>query len=261
MKKLDFGEILELGLCPYDALNDALYRDLRAGNILNMIKTFEEVERIVETYNLPAGEVYATTGKDDLVLFDGKTTFQPLYPIPAYLERVLAEWEKTKKRTEMLEKEGAFDSIFNLMDVVYRGKVLQFQLAHVPPSEQRDLVLSVREMMEYQFGDFDETTTIPVLLETKEGAKDLEALRVMNLPEVVTLYRGEGAKSTPLEKALSWSLSPEQAHFFANRFGSDGKVFQAEIARDAILAYIDSSEEEVLVQYKDLANITEYVHA
>ena len=38
---------------------------------------------------------------------------------------------------------------------------------------------------------------------------------INKLPDRVTIYRGEGDKSTSLDKALSWTLNPQIAYFFA----------------------------------------------
>ncbi|MEC0385646.1 hypothetical protein P8813_21565 [Bacillus velezensis] len=64
--------------------------------------------------------------------------------------------------------------------------------------------------------------------------------------EVLTIYRGQGSKSTHYDEALSWTLSEEVAHFFANRFSDNGAVYRGKVKRENVKGYIER-EEEVLV--------------
>ncbi|MFD2729805.1 hypothetical protein [Enterococcus camelliae] len=74
----------------------------------------------------------------------------------------------------------------------------------------------------------------------------------------ITLYRGEASKSTPIQNSVSWTLDKNKANWFANRFDTVEKhLYSTEVKIDDILAYIDSSEKEVLVPYSKLKNIQE----
>lgn len=93
------------------------------------------------------------------------------------------------------------------------------------------------------------------LADNSEGVKELEEADVVDDEGYVTIYRGEGVRSTPLEKAHSWTLSPE----IANRFGhffENGKVYQAKVKLEKILDFIsEREEEEVWVRYRDIEDI------
>lgn len=80
----------------------------------------------------------------------------------------------------------------------------------------------------------------------KESLKDL--------PNIVTIYRGEGDKSTNYKKAISWTLNVNIANFFAIRnTPSFAYVYTAQIPKEKIIAYINSrDEEEVLVDFNDI---------
>lgn len=69
------------------------------------------------------------------------------------------------------------------------------------------------------------------------------------LPNTVTIYRGEGDESTPIDKALSWTLSKNIAIFFACKNSNEyAKIYTGEVKREAILDYLDyRSEKEILV--------------
>lgn len=73
--------------------------------------------------------------------------------------------------------------------------------------------------------------------------------------DTVTIYRGEGSLSTPYTETYSWTTSLKTAKWFAHRFG-DGNVYRAEVARDAIIDYIDDrNESEVWVRPRDLKRV------
>ena len=69
--------------------------------------------------------------------------------------------------------------------------------------------------------------------------------KFLNLPEVMTVYRGVKPKGEV--HALSWTLSKKKAEWFANRFKSDGTVYRAKIPREHILAYFNCRNEQEVV--------------
>lgn len=67
-----------------------------------------------------------------------------------------------------------------------------------------------------------------------------------NLGETFKVYRGcqEGLN----EDGISWTLRPEKAQWFANRFQKDGVVLEKVIAKqDAVALFIGRNESEVVV--------------
>lgn len=65
------------------------------------------------------------------------------------------------------------------------------------------------------------------------------------LPDVITVYRG--VQYEEHASGISWTLSEEQAEWFADRFDGTGFVFSAKIKKEDIFAYFDSREEEEIV--------------
>ena len=79
------------------------------------------------------------------------------------------------------------------------------------------------------------------------------------LENTVTVYRGVTPYNADNLKGLSWTLNPETAEWFANRFGDDGTVYEAQIEKSHIYAYFSSrNESEIIVDPKYLTDITEY---
>jgi len=78
------------------------------------------------------------------------------------------------------------------------------------------------------------------------------------LPETLTIYRGVPSHNSRNVKALSWTLDRNKAEWFAHRFGEEGTVYEAEIAKDHVLAFFTSrNEAEVVVDPAHLQNITQ----
>ena len=85
-----------------------------------------------------------------------------------------------------------------------------------------------------------------------------EYLKFRQLDDIVTVYRGVAEYNAENIKALSWSLDYDKARWFALRFGENGKVYEAQIAKEHIFAYFNSRiEQEVIVDPKHLMNISD----
>lgn len=247
-------QVLKLGLMPFRLVDADVYDTIRSEAYFRLIPTYEDAKTLIDTYDLPEAEVYVTTGRDDLILFDGRYSFMAIAPLPTFLKQLAKQWEAFKKGNQKAIEAGDYAHVFFRMDNFYRAPVFTWLLKTIPKEQRRPLILAIRQSMEYSFDAFDKTVTVPLLLATKEDAADLHALAEKDLPDTVTIYRGEGSQSTPLEQALSWTLSAQQARRFAQRFDETGTCYQATIQKEAILAYIPS-EEEVLVRFEDVHDI------
>ena len=95
----------------------------------------------------------------------------------------------------------------------------------------------------------------------KASAEDLmnldERRKLAELPDELTVYRGITEKNKDNILALSWTMKRETAERFANRFKSKGKVYQAKIRKEDILAvFLGRNESEVIVDPKNLNEIS-----
>lgn len=85
---------------------------------------------------------------------------------------------------------------------------------------------------------------------------EIETLR--SLPETVSVYRGVTSYNAGKVKALSWTLDQKVAQWFANRFGENGTVYEAEISKEYILALFKGRNEwEVIVEPDHLLQLSE----
>ena len=83
-----------------------------------------------------------------------------------------------------------------------------------------------------------------------------ERTQLQSLDDPVTIYRGVTSYNARNVRALSWTLDEDVARWFASRFGEHGRVYQAQIAKDDILAiFTGRNESEVIVDPKQLREI------
>ena len=88
---------------------------------------------------------------------------------------------------------------------------------------------------------------------------DEEELRqYQELEDTVTVYRGVTSYNGKNIKALSWTLDRDTAEWFAHRFGEEGKVYEAQVKKEHILAlFTGRNESEVIVDPRHLERIME----
>lgn len=67
---------------------------------------------------------------------------------------------------------------------------------------------------------------------------DDEYDRLQNLEIITTVYRGVTEYNADKVKALSWTLNPKTAKWFAHRFDENGTVYKARISKTHILAFL-----------------------
>ena len=82
-----------------------------------------------------------------------------------------------------------------------------------------------------------------------DGQKQDTARAIRELPEMLTVYRGEGSESTDYQEAFSWTLDINKAYFFASwRGGEKARIVKAQIRKADVVEYLtDRNESEILV--------------
>jgi len=96
----------------------------------------------------------------------------------------------------------------------------------------------------------------PSVLKIKHGKTEAQKKRTFekmkSLPEEITIYRGQGSKSTPYTQAYSWATDIQTAFFFAARHGSEeSMIAQAKINKHDIIEYISSRGEFEVIAHPD----------
>lgn len=140
--------------------------------------------------------------------------------------------------------------IFSLEDS-FRVSVLSKYINQAPPSpELYSLFTDIYRSTDYGFGVFDKGDLKKVFAGKSEDQKAKTAAMLANFPDKVTLYRGEGSKSTPYKQSFLWTTSFRAACFFACRLPSaeNSRIITTEVTKSDIVEYFpQSSEKEVLV--------------
>ena len=76
-----------------------------------------------------------------------------------------------------------------------------------------------------------------------------------NMPDEITVYRGITDQNKYSVRALSWTINPDVAEWFAKRFNSKGIIYHTTIPKKYILAYFsDRNEEEVIIDINKIKN-------
>lgn len=108
---------------------------------------------------------------------------------------------------------------------------------------------------------FAEDDILDKLLACRSDAQKAQILEDLSaFPEIITVYRGEGNKSTDYHKALSWTTDVNKSYFFASwrSQGEASRVLTAQVAKADVLAYLtDQNEGEVLALPSALRNVKE----
>ena len=111
------------------------------------------------------------------------------------------------------------------------------------------LFLQTYATTDYGFNEISKDTFKKIVKTKTAKQKEVteKQLKLLNLPEEVTVYRGEGSRSNPYSEAYSWTLNPNVANFFACRLDdSSPRLIKAKVKKENIVEYLEG-EEEVIV--------------
>lgn len=128
----------------------------------------------------------------------------------------------------------------------------------IPKERRWEVFEMIYTYANYGFSLFPEHVLSDVFLHanTAESVELLTKEGHVNRDGFLTVYRGEGLRSTPVENSHSWTLSRDVAFRFANHFGQ-GRVYKAHILVEKVISYqFERDEAEVLVNYKDLVHLS-----
>lgn len=140
--------------------------------------------------------------------------------------------------------------LFSLEDS-FRVSVLSQYIKNAEPSpELYNLFMDYYKSTDYGFQNLSEADIRKVLSGKSEEQKKKTAEKLRKFPDTVTVYRGEGSKSTPYTQSFSWTVSYKAACFFACRLPSaeDSTIVSAEVSKDDIIEFFpERNEAEVVI--------------
>ena len=138
--------------------------------------------------------------------------------------------------------------IFMFIRPQYRLTLFKYSCEYMGEADFKDILLYSWQSSEFPSHDVNVTK--------QEYIKWFKRLNYKSaFPEIVTVYRGVRKCG---KMGISWTLSKDKAIWFAQRYNKDeGIVYKAKIKSKDILYYIDSNEQEVIVDPKKLIQIEE----
>lgn len=163
------------------------------------------------------------------------------------------EAEQFKARREYFRKlyaENDYSTAILMTDKRYRFTLYKELFEKIPMEERFDTFIEIYTRGEYGFDKID-PAFIRQVFNYRYLSKEWKPFE--SEEEFITVYRGVTKKSSPLDKAYSWTLDKKVAEFFATRFESRGKVITAKVRPKDIICLIDTrNEKEVLILPEDI---------
>jgi hypothetical protein len=150
-----------------------------------------------------------------------------------------------------------FDRLFSILDKKILLITYQDFFHEINDKDKYSVFRDIYTRLEYGF-NYIGKEFIEEILTYKKKSKSLNSKlnKICDKDGYVTVYRGLGLKSTPVEEAYSWTTNLYTALFFATRFNDNGTVYTAKIHKNKVIDYIESRREyEILTKYEDLENV------
>lgn len=173
----------------------------------------------------------------------------------------LLRWQEQMKT--YIGKCTASHHIFMFLTKPYRMVFLKYAEPFMSQKDFSEILSDVWTGTEAPHNDPNFTTAELTRLFRKADPAYLmdedEYEQFQSLDDTLTVYRGVTSYNADNVKALSWTLNPDTAEWFAKRFDEDGTVYEAQIDKAHIYALFNGrNESEIIVDPKYLMDITEY---
>lgn len=156
------------------------------------------------------------------------------------------------KKVQQLTKEKNYESLLMMTETIGQHLVFETIYEEIPVSERYQSFMDMHVTHDYGIDVFPIELVRDAISHQKKSERNREIKRLKEQVDVqdgkITVYRGMGNESTPVEKAMSWTISEKVAYFFANRLGKEGRVVQGIVDVEHIIDYITRrNEEEVII--------------
>ena len=164
-------------------------------------------------------------------------------------------FEMKKRDFEKYFKDNDYDQLFSRTDKKILIPTFIKMYDDIPDDQKYQIFVDLYQRSEYGFSTFPPEiieNLFPHRKKSSEWRKRMRELKgdmKLNQDGTVTVYRGENHESADEDHAFSWTLKPETAEFFANRFNKGaGDVLSKDINPTEIIDYLTSrGEAEVIV--------------
>ena len=157
------------------------------------------------------------------------------------------------KKYEQLFFDGDFKALLRCCDRAIALDVLLDALKNgLTITDCYDLFIPAYRGADYGFADIDKDIFQKIISSKTEEAIIKTSKKLSIFPDTITIYRGEGDKSTP--KGYSWTPDINVANFFATRLSQDNsKILVAKVKKEHIIEYITAGfESEFLIDPENI---------
>ena len=178
-----------------------------------------------------------------------------LFPVQLYGEATLKPYdelaEETLKRAEELEHEmrnGNYTPTLLILNDKMRMEMFNLLLEKNAIEQPYALFLSFYQTSDYGCSELTEESIKKLIKSKTEEQKAQTHKSLMNFPNKVMVYRGEGDKSTTWDKSVSWTTDINVANFFASRMdGRKGIIHIAEVDKENIIEFFSMESECIIL--------------
>jgi hypothetical protein len=232
---------------------------LQSNSIVSKFKvSFTELQAILKEHNLHIENLYYVERavspfcyREGLVFIDLSTDLDDTIKKNNYRDNI----DYMNQMFDELISISDFESLLIYIDSKYRFWVFMEILPRVP----EEMVYSLfRKVYTEGYSGFDESDWEQArkILKTNKDRTVIEPLKT-DEEGYVTIYRGVGSKSSPLDKTFSWTISLNVAIKFAMMYGSlSGQVYKAKVKKENIHDFLqERDEEEVLIFPENVVDI------
>lgn len=258
IKNVSLDELLPIARVKTD--EDILKYRNEGYNLYCTLKRWQELyphinyEFVYYTKSIAGGTIYFD--RDKLIYLE----------MPIYGEKSLAPYGSIEETVQMgidRMQELVSNKDYNLYSFMLhdavRVQMLKLLVEHeVPCPELYSVFLQGYSTSDYNSEVLDETL-ISKLEKCKSEEQRNRTIGLLNAyPDRITVYRGEASKSTPYERAYSWTTDIDIAYFFMGWKGDEGqRLITAEVNKQDVFEILDyvEYENEVLVSPKSLDNV------
>jgi hypothetical protein len=221
---------------------------------------YEELEYLILSYDLDPDKFYYTGRMFAEYAYANNTVIIDI----AIMSKDYLDMIEIKRRVEVNEKVHAemiadkdYHGILFLMDKPFRFHWYAKLFKDIPDKDKYSIFIDIYTSSEYGFNELP-----PQFVETLIKKYKPKGKHELYTPyDEVPVFRGESSKSTPYDKAFSWTLDIDVAARFATRFNEDGKIYQGFVNKNDILCYLsDRKEKEVLVSPGKVYDVDEIIY-
>lgn len=246
------GSLTEKDLVPVKRLKDEKF--VREINKKFSLPTYEQIVELANKLEEPVDYFYINLKGlfSPIVYFHDGFFLEISAMDDDYLKNFQVK-EVIKTNLHLFQKciqNNDYEELFSRMDS--KVKILMFKrlFNEIPDKDLYKIFLHVYIHSDYGFTEIGEkyfTRIIKCKSEKQQREIEKSLRKKMDKNGFVTVYRGVGSKSTPPDKAYSWTTSINTAAFFVTRFSESGDIYTGKIHIKDVVAYVNTrNEREVL---------------